>query len=152
VRRKRNKRAETLNRDIVISSFRVSLRVGVDEPRDLQPEIEVKRWLELRGVLSELLHETSDVVLSLYPDPRTKVGPARPPAVGAIIGIRSAVDAVINLPHAEFDRTLVIRTLRTPETCLDGVHEAPRRTRSSLGDLVLNRARRVTQLRPFLVH
>ncbi len=50
------------------------------------------------------MRQTSAIVLSLYPEARTKVGTARPPAVGAIIGARSALEAVICLPHAEFDR------------------------------------------------
>jgi hypothetical protein len=101
---RRAKRQEILNRTIDITSFGTSLRVGVDEPRDPEPEIEVKSWLELRGVLDEPVRQTSDIVLSLYPDARTKVGMARPPAVGAIIGARSALEAVINLPFADFDR------------------------------------------------
>lgn len=101
---RRTKSPEILNRTVHITSFGTRLRVGVDEPRDPEPEIEVKAWLELRGVLDEPVRQTSDIVISLYPDARTKVGTARPPAVGAIIGVRSAVDAVISLPHAEFDR------------------------------------------------
>lgn len=101
---RRTKRADILNRTVDITSFRMTLRVGVDEPRDPEPEIEVKPWLELRGLLDEPVRQTSDIVLSLYPDARTKVGTARPPAVGAIIGSRSAVEAVITLPHADFDR------------------------------------------------
>lgn len=101
---RRNRRPEILNRTVDIASFRTSLRVGVDEPKDTEPEIEVKPWLELRGVLAEPVRQTTDLVLSLYPDARTKVGTARPPAVGSIIGVRSAVEAVISLPHAEFDR------------------------------------------------
>ena len=101
---RRTKRPEILNRTVDIASFRTSLRVGVDEPKDPEPEIEVKPWLELRGVLDEPVRQTADVVLSLYPDARTKVGTARPPAVGSIIGVRSAIEVVISLPHAEFDR------------------------------------------------
>lgn len=101
---RRKSRPETLNRNIEISTARITLRVGVDEPKGLDPEIEVKPWLELRGVLDEPVRQTSDIVLSLYPETRTKVGTARPPAVGAIIGARSTVDAVVSLPHAEFDR------------------------------------------------
>jgi hypothetical protein len=101
---RRNRRPEILNRTVDIASFRTSLRVGVDEPKDPEPEIKVKQWLELRGVLDEPVRQTSDVVLSLYPDARTKVGTARPPAVGSIIGVRSTVEAVVSLPHAEFDR------------------------------------------------
>ena len=100
----RTKRQEILNCTVDITSFRTSLRVGVDEPKDPEPEIEVKPWLELRGVLDEPVRQTSDIVLSLYPEARTKVGLARPPAVGSIIGVRSAVEAVISLPHTEFDR------------------------------------------------
>jgi hypothetical protein len=47
------RRRETLNRSPGVTSFRASLRVGVDEPRDLDPEIEVRPWLELRGTLRE---------------------------------------------------------------------------------------------------
>jgi hypothetical protein len=101
---RRNRRPEILNRTVDIASFRTSLRVGVDEPKDPEPEIEVKPWLELRGVLDEPVRQTSDVVLSLYSDARTKVGTARPPAVGSIIGVRSAVEVVISIPHVEFDR------------------------------------------------
>ena len=101
---RRNRRPDILNRTVEIASFRTSLRVGVDEPKDPEPEIEVKLWLELLGVLDEPVHQTSDIILSLYPDARTKVGTARPPAVGAVIGARSAVEAVITLPYADFDR------------------------------------------------
>ena len=101
---RRNRRPEILNRTVDIASVLPSLRVGVDEPKYPEPEIEVKPWLELRGVLNEPVRQTSDIVFSLYPDARTKVGTARPPAVGSIIGVRSAVEAVVSLPHAEFDR------------------------------------------------
>ena len=80
---------------VEITSFGSSLRVPVDEPKDPQPEIEVKVWLELRGVLDAPVRETSDIVLSLHQDERTKVGTARPPAVGSIIGVRSAAEAVV---------------------------------------------------------
>lgn len=42
-------RREILNRAVDITSFGTSLRVGVDEPKDPEPEIEVKPWLELQG-------------------------------------------------------------------------------------------------------
>jgi hypothetical protein len=89
---------------VEITSVGTSLRVGVDEPKDPEPEIEVEPWIEIHGVLDAPVRQTSDFVVSLYPDARTKVGTARPPAVGSIIGVRSAVEAVISLPHAEFDR------------------------------------------------
>jgi hypothetical protein len=98
------RRRETLNRSVNISSFRASLRVGVDEPRDREPEIEVRPWLEPRGTLSEPVGQTHDVTLSVYPDAMTKVGTARPASVGAVIGLRSAMEVVMNMPHAEFDR------------------------------------------------
>ena len=101
---RRANRQEILNRNVDITSVSTRLRVGVDEPREPEPEIEVKPWLELRGVLNEPLRKTSAVVFSVYADARTKVGTARPPATGAIIGARSAVEAVVSLPHAEFDR------------------------------------------------
>lgn len=80
------------------------MSVSVKGENDPEPEIEVKPWLELRGVLGEPLGQTSEVLLSLYPDPRTKVGTARPPAVGAIIGTRPTVETVVNLPYSDFDR------------------------------------------------
>jgi len=101
---RRTKRAEVLNRTVEITSFSTSLRVGVDEPKDPDAEIEVKPWLEFRGVLDASVRQTSDIVLSMYPDARTKVGTGRPPAVGSIIGVRSAIEAVVSIPHAEFDR------------------------------------------------
>src|SRR5262245_64006704 len=101
---RRTKRLEILNRSVDITSFGTRLRVKVDEPRDPEPEVEVKPWLELRGTLDEPVRQTSVVVLSLFPTATTKVGTARPPSVGAIIGARSAVEAVITLPHADFDR------------------------------------------------
>ena len=97
-------RPEILNRNVDITSVGASFRVRVDEPRDPEPEIEVKPWLELRGVLDEPVRQTSEIVLSLYPNTRTKVGTTRPPAVGAIVGAKATVDAVISLPHVEFDR------------------------------------------------
>jgi hypothetical protein len=78
-RRRATRRRETLNCSIDVSSFRASLRVRVDEPRNPVSEIEVRLWLELRGTLNEAVGPARDVVLSLYPDARTKVGTARPP-------------------------------------------------------------------------
>jgi hypothetical protein len=48
--------------------------------------------------------QTSDVIPSIYHDERRGVGTARPPAVGAIIGMRAVIEAVFSLPHSEFDR------------------------------------------------
>lgn len=47
---RRTKRPEILNRTLEITSFGTRVRVGVDEPKDPEPEIEAKPWLELRGV------------------------------------------------------------------------------------------------------
>ena len=49
---RRDRRPDILNRTVDIASFRTSLRVGVDEPKNPEPEIEVKSWLELRGVVA----------------------------------------------------------------------------------------------------
>jgi hypothetical protein len=38
-KRRRNKRPEILNRTITITTFRTSLRVSVDDPRDPEPLI-----------------------------------------------------------------------------------------------------------------
>jgi hypothetical protein len=62
---RRTKRPDILNRTVEITSFGASLPVGVDEPKGIEPEIEVKPWLELRGVLDEPVRQTSAAVLSL---------------------------------------------------------------------------------------
>ena len=49
---RQDRRRDILNRTVDIAPFRTSLRVGVDEPKDPEPEIEVKPWLEPRGVRS----------------------------------------------------------------------------------------------------
>lgn len=72
-------RPETMHRNINFSTARQSMRVGVDEPRDPEPEIEVKPWIELRGTLDEPVRQASSIVLNIYPDSRTRVGTARPP-------------------------------------------------------------------------
>jgi hypothetical protein len=45
---RRTNRPEILSRTVDITSFGTSLRVEVDEPKDPEPEIEVKPWLEFR--------------------------------------------------------------------------------------------------------
>jgi hypothetical protein len=53
-----------------------------------EPEVEGRPWLKLRGVLVEPIRDVHDVVFKLWPDPDKRMGPARPAAVGYIMGIR----------------------------------------------------------------
>lgn len=50
--------------------------------------------------LVEPIRDTKDVVFKLWPDPEKRVGPARPAAVGYIMGIRPAVDVAASCTPA----------------------------------------------------
>jgi hypothetical protein len=102
-RRRKSTRLETMQRNAVISSFTPTMRLSVRGSNDPQPEIEGRPWLELRGTLIEPIRDVRDIVFKLWPDPETRVGPARPAAVGYINGIRPAVDVAARCPTADFN-------------------------------------------------
>jgi hypothetical protein len=77
-RRRKSKQQEMIRRNAVISSFTPSMRLSVRSAKEAEPEIEGRPWLELRGTLVEPIRDVRDVVFKLWPDPETRVGPARP--------------------------------------------------------------------------
>jgi hypothetical protein len=70
----------------------------------VEPYIESKPWLELKGTASEPVRDVKDVVVSLYPEHKHVVGTARPAACGAIVGTRRELHFVLTWPHIDFDR------------------------------------------------
>jgi hypothetical protein len=94
-RRRKSTRRETMQRNAIISSFTPRMRLGVRGANDPEPEVEGRRRLELRGTLVEPIRDIKDIVFKLWPDPEKRVGPARPAAVGDIMGIRPAVDVAV---------------------------------------------------------
>jgi hypothetical protein len=101
--RPRSTRLETMQRNAVISSFTPRMRLSIRGPKDREPEVEGRPGLELRGTLVEPIHAVRDVVFKLWPDPEKRVGPARPAAVGYIMGIRPAVEVIANCLPADFN-------------------------------------------------
>lgn len=83
-------RREILNRAVDITSFGTSLRVGVDEPKDPEPEIEVKPWLELQGYKRANPPDLGR---------RDDRAPGRKDQGWNGVGARSALEVVIQ-PHA----------------------------------------------------
>ena len=53
-------------------------RVAVPRIGTLEPKIEGRQWLELRGQMTEPIRDVQDVVFKLWSDPDKRVGPARP--------------------------------------------------------------------------
>jgi hypothetical protein len=106
--RRKTRRQELLTRSAEIVSFRASVRLRVQNPKEPEPEIEASPWLELHGTIDEPVRNVREVSINVYPDPRTTVDTARPPAVGAIVGARHRLELVISLPHADFDRIWVL--------------------------------------------
>ena len=68
-RRRKSTRSETMQRNAVISSFTPRMRLSVRMPKETEPEIEGKPWLELRGTLVDPIRDVHDVVFKLWADP-----------------------------------------------------------------------------------
>jgi hypothetical protein len=92
-----------MQRNAVISSFTPSMRFSVRGANEQEPEVEGRPWLELRGTLVEPIRDVRDIVFKLWADPDKRVGPARPAAVGYIMGIRPAVDVAASCTTADFN-------------------------------------------------
>ena len=60
-------RPEMLSRNVAISSFRTSVRLGASHRRGEEPEIESQPWLELQGKATEPIRDVTDVKISRYP-------------------------------------------------------------------------------------
>lgn len=93
-RRRSPRKDEMLSRDATISAAAPLVRFSVKGPKDPEPEIEGRPWLELRGRLSEPIRGSQDVVIKLWSDPDKRVGPNRPLAVAYITAIRPQVEVI----------------------------------------------------------
>ena len=101
---KKRQREERFSRTVTILSSRVTVRQYVVTSKGVDPHIGSQPWLEIRGAMDDPVRDVRDVVISIYPEDSLVVGTARPAAIGAIIGVRPALKAVIPFGHVEFDR------------------------------------------------
>jgi len=76
--------------------------LSINGPSDLDPELEGRPWLELRGKLVEPIRDVDQVRFSIWPDPDRRVGPNRPAAVAHLVGIRPEVSVIGSCAPAEF--------------------------------------------------
>ena len=97
-------RPEMLTRDVEVSSFRMTVRLHAVHGRGEEPYIESQPWLELLGTATEPIRDVKNVRISMYPQDELRVGTARPPVVGAIIGAMPELSVVLTWPHLDFDR------------------------------------------------
>lgn len=140
-KKSRTKRPEILNRTVDITSFRTSLRVGVDEPKDPEPEIEVKQWLELRGCAGR--SRSADIGHRSQPLPGPEDKGGNRPSSGRRFHHRGPVRCRGGLQPAtrRIRPALVVRALRPSEARMDGVHQTPLQPGTGAGDFVFERAR-----------
>src|SRR5688572_12126448 len=102
---RKKRRDETVRRNVTISSFNAHFWTrAVVERRGDEPEIENYSWLTLRGTMDEPLRSSMNIEISLRPEDKVTVGTARPPSVGAIIGLKPQVTLVAAINRPEFDR------------------------------------------------
>lgn len=93
-----------LSRTVEIKSSSLTVRISAVHSKGDEPEIESQPWLELKGVLTELVNDVGNVLISLYPKDRIEVGTAPPASCGAIIRARPELQFVLTWPQHEFDR------------------------------------------------
>jgi hypothetical protein len=62
----------------------------------------------VRGDLGSPVKDVFDITIHVHPEEELRVGTARPVAVGAVIGIRDDVSAVVSLLPVDFDRLWVL--------------------------------------------
>lgn len=103
-KRPSSRKPEILSRNLKITAFRTSLRLGILQERGDEPEIEAKPWLELTGKASEPVRDVTAWRVSMYPEEPLRLGTARPAPVGALIQARPELAIVLTWPHREFDR------------------------------------------------
>jgi hypothetical protein len=116
-KRRSRSHPEILSRLVRIESVRPSVSVRADKPRGLPPRRYCQDWLEFHGESDEALKEVRRFVVSVRVVDQDEPGPAQPPSVGAIIQIHPAVDAVIGLAAASFDRLWALAVLGQLRYC-----------------------------------
>ena len=107
-RRARRKVTELLWRTAEVRSVRPSVSVHPMSGRGEAPRIECGSWLEVQGDLDSPVKDVFNITIHVHPEEPLRVGTARPVAVGAIIGIRDDVSAVVSLLPVDFDRLWVL--------------------------------------------
>jgi len=107
-RRVRRKVEQFLWRTVEVRSVRPYISVHPMGGRGEEPRIECGSWLEVRGDLDSPVKDVFDITIHVHPEEELRVGTARPVAVGAIIGIRDDVSAVVSLLPVDFDRLWVL--------------------------------------------
>jgi hypothetical protein len=103
-KRRPSGKPEMLSRNVEISSFSLTVRIGAVHRKGEEPYVESQPWLELRGTATEAVRDVRDVKISMLPKDELQVGTARPASVGAIIQARPVLHAVLTWPHVDFDR------------------------------------------------
>ena len=105
MRRRRARRTveELLSRIVEVRSVRPYISVHPMGGRGEEPRIECGSWLDVQGDLDDPVKDVFGITISVHPEEPLKVGTARPVAVGAIIGIRDDVSAVVALLPVDFD-------------------------------------------------
>jgi len=103
-RTKRRSRQEILGRYVLIEAAKQSVGLRTDRPRGQPPALATSASVELRGRLSEPVANVTEARITVFPDPAADVSPSTPPAIGAIIGIKSCLQVVVHYPVAEFNQ------------------------------------------------
>lgn len=103
-KRRKSGRPEMLSRNVEISSFSATVRLGAVHRKGENPYIEGEPWLELRGTATEAVRDVRDVRISMYPRNTLQIGPARPASVGSLIQARPELSFVLTWPQVDFDR------------------------------------------------
>jgi len=110
-KRKRSpNKPEMLSRNVAISSFPATVRIGAVHRRGEEPEIESQPWLELQGKATEPIRGVTDVKISMYPREPLVIGTARPASAGAIIQAKPELSVVLTWANADFDRVWTLAT------------------------------------------
>jgi len=104
--RKRRTKAspELLSRNVEVTSFSARMGIRAEHPRGGEPLIETGPWLELRGRLDAPVKEVSDVLISMFPEDKVRVGTRQPVSVGSIIALKPEMSVVLTWAHRDFDR------------------------------------------------
>jgi hypothetical protein len=103
-KKRKNSHPEILSRSVEFSSHRMSVGLRAVRQRGVEPYIESKPWLELKGTASEPVRDVKDVVISLYPEEQPAFRTYRPASCGAIVQVRPQLHFVLTWPHVDFDR------------------------------------------------
>jgi hypothetical protein len=109
-KKRKSDKPEMMSRNVEISLFRATVRIGAVHRKGDEPFVESQPWLELHGKATEPVKSVTDVKVSLYPQDDVRVGTARPASCGAIIGAKPQLHAIITWPQVEFDRVWTLAT------------------------------------------